>query len=79
MKPTKENIRSWIAMGGSKCWFTFKQNKRKRMPERTVEIVFNSPNNYTARGIINDKEMFCETGITLSSAVAIVWAAACGD
>lgn len=84
VKFSKEFIRNWIAMGSGKTEFHFKQNKRKRMPARTVKVTpspWDKPSNrnYSVCGIINDKMVWCENGLTLDAVVTTVWAAAHGD
>lgn len=84
IKFTKDFIRDWVSMGSGKAGFTFKQNKRKRMPERTVEVTpatSDEPKKrkYTVCGFINGKQMWCESGLSIDAVVTTVWAAAHGD
>lgn len=81
---TKNYIREWILTAPGKSGFSFKQNKRKRMPARTVEVSpspWDKPEcrNFTVCGFINGKLMFCENGLSIEGAVNTVWAAKQGN
>lgn len=69
---------------GSKSTFVFKENRRKKMPKRRVEVTpspWDKPKmrNFTVCGFIGDKLVWCENGLSLDAAVTTVWAAKNGD
>lgn len=74
---TKEQLAALILSGPGKTVFTFKQNKRMKMPERTVTVepsIWDRPNNrnFCACGFINNKMVWCENGLSLDSAIKTV-------
>lgn len=64
--------------------FSFKQNKRKRMPDRSVEIIpspWDKPDcrNFAAAGIIKGSRVWCDNGLPVESAATTILAAQAGD
>lgn len=79
----KEQIKDFILDFG-KIEIKFDQNKRKRMPERSVTVepsIWDKPScrNFRVCGYINGKIMWCENGVSLDSAVCTVLCAAKGE
>lgn len=64
--------------------FSFKQNKRRRMPDRSVEIStspWDKPEsrNFLAVGVVNGNRVWASNGVTIDSAIATIMAASVGD